>query len=135
MILRPYQARAVEQTVPRLWEAGKSSVVLVAPTGGGKTVMGCALVQRIIDQVRAVENRIVDKWAEGMVEGDRQQIQAAILELRAWNAKNPNWPITVDDGQLARAVAELQTDRKTRFIKSVPRDVRATVMRMTGAEP
>ncbi len=70
-----------------------------------------------------------------MVEGDRQQIQAAILELRAWNAKNPNWPITVDDGQLARAVAELQTDRQTRFIKSVPRDVRATVMRMTGAEP
>ena len=48
MILRPYQARAVEQTVPRLWEAGKSSVVLVAPTGSGKTVMGCALVQRII---------------------------------------------------------------------------------------
>ena len=48
MILRPYQARAVEQIVPRLWEAGKSSVVLVAPTGSGKTVMGCALVQRII---------------------------------------------------------------------------------------
>ena len=47
-MLRPYQARAVEQTVPRLWEAGKSSVVLVAPTGSGKTVMGCALVQRII---------------------------------------------------------------------------------------
>ena len=47
-MLRPYQARAVEQTVPRLWESGKSSVVLVAPTGSGKTVMGCALVQRII---------------------------------------------------------------------------------------
>jgi superfamily II DNA or RNA helicase len=48
MQLRPYQAQAVEQTVPRLWEAGKSSVVLVAPTGSGKTVMGCALIRRII---------------------------------------------------------------------------------------
>ena len=93
------------------------------------------LVQRIIDQVRAVENGIVNKWAEGMVEGDNEQIQAAILELREWNAKNPNWEISVDDAQLARAAAELQTDRQTRFIKSVPRDVRATVMRMTGAEP
>lgn len=45
MDLRQYQVRACN-AVQSAWSNGHRSVCLVAPTGSGKTVMGCELVQR-----------------------------------------------------------------------------------------
>lgn len=48
--LRPYQERAVA-AVRAQWAAGARSVCLVAPTGAGKTVLGCTLAsdaQRVV---------------------------------------------------------------------------------------
>lgn len=44
MRLRNYQTRAIEK-VERCWEKGSRSVVLVAPAGSGKTVMGAEIAQ------------------------------------------------------------------------------------------
>jgi superfamily II DNA or RNA helicase len=43
--LRPYQHRAVEE-VERLWAQGLRSVLLVAPTGAGKTVIAAEMIHR-----------------------------------------------------------------------------------------
>ena len=42
--LRPYQAKAVEQVRAEL-RAGRGSVLLVAPTGAGKTVCFCSMIE------------------------------------------------------------------------------------------
>lgn len=42
--LRPYQAKAVEQVRAEL-RAGRGSVLLVAPTGGGKTICFCHIIE------------------------------------------------------------------------------------------
>src|SRR5687768_1711878 len=42
-----FQARAVNR-VARLWQSGTRRVLLVAPTGAGKTRMGLELVQRAV---------------------------------------------------------------------------------------
>jgi DNA repair protein RadD len=47
--LRDYQARAVTEVLQRLNE-GKRRVLLVAPTGAGKTVMAAALVQDLVSR-------------------------------------------------------------------------------------
>lgn len=47
MQLRPYQSRAVD-TVLQKWREGQRRVLLVSPTGSGKTRMGQELVQRVV---------------------------------------------------------------------------------------
>lgn len=51
--LRPYQARAVTEVQAKLNE-GQRSVLLVAPTGAGKTVMASALVQDFFARAQRV---------------------------------------------------------------------------------
>lgn len=53
MVLRDYQKRAV-QSIARFWADGKDKVLLVAPTGSGKTAMACALVAELERRGRPV---------------------------------------------------------------------------------
>ena len=50
--LRPYQRTAVAETEAAL--AAGEKVILVAPTGSGKTVMGAAIAKRAAEQHRGV---------------------------------------------------------------------------------
>jgi superfamily II DNA or RNA helicase len=56
VILRPYQERAVD-LVGEAWRGGARSVCLVAPTGSGKTVMGCEVLRRTL--ARRPERRVL----------------------------------------------------------------------------
>jgi DNA repair protein RadD len=51
--LRPYQAEALE-AVSQEWRAGHRRVVLVMPTGAGKTATGCEAVRRAVARGRRV---------------------------------------------------------------------------------
>jgi superfamily II DNA or RNA helicase len=53
MVLRPYQHRAVV-SIAEAWAAGKRRVLLVAPTGSGKTAMACALIAELERRGRPV---------------------------------------------------------------------------------
>ena len=53
MQLRPYQQAAVDN-VMQLWAAGTRSVLLVAPTGAGKTVIAADLIKRCEEQHKRV---------------------------------------------------------------------------------
>lgn len=50
--LRPYQSRAVATTLASV--AAARNPILVAPTGSGKTVMGCAIVREYTEQEKRV---------------------------------------------------------------------------------
>jgi len=50
--LRPYQSRAVAMTLASV--ANTRNPILVAPTGSGKTVMGCAIVREYTEQEKRV---------------------------------------------------------------------------------
>ncbi len=45
--LRPYQAKVVAE-IDRVIASGKHRIILVAPTGAGKTVMAAAIVKATI---------------------------------------------------------------------------------------
>jgi hypothetical protein len=51
MVLRPYQNKAVV-SIAHAWSSGKNRVLLVAPTGSGKTAMACALVAELERRAR-----------------------------------------------------------------------------------
>jgi hypothetical protein len=90
------------------------------------------LVQPIIDQVKAKERGIVHDWAEGIVKDDEKQINAAIARLDTWNRKNPEWVIVISDKQLDEAAKRMTEDRRTRFEKALPRDIRGTVLNLVA---
>src|SRR4051794_31091131 len=48
-LLRPYQLDAVDELQGQ-YRLGKAAVLLVAPTGSGKTAVGCHFVKQAVDQ-------------------------------------------------------------------------------------
>jgi superfamily II DNA or RNA helicase len=53
MDLRDYQIRAIEDSKREI-AAGRKRIIIVAPTGGGKTVIGAAITKSVIEQRRGV---------------------------------------------------------------------------------
>jgi len=86
-------------------------------------------VMQTVNQQRAVEAEVAQKWAEGVFEKDPDKVAAARAELNNWNQKNPDTKILITPKQISDRIRSMTMTREQRFIKSAPPELRGTVMK------
>lgn len=74
-----------------------------------------------------MERMIADRWAQGVAEKDQDQVAKARQALIKWNENNPESRIVIKPQQILRRVQEREKTRTERFVKTVPRELRASV--------
>lgn len=84
-------------------------------------------VQRSVQLAKNVEGEIVAKWAQGVVDKDRDAVQDARGMLEEWNRKNPRTPIRISRSQINQRVRNMTMTRAERFARSTPRELRPLV--------
>jgi len=96
--LRPYQAKAVDEVVLGT-RVGRQSIMLVAPTGAGKTVMGLAAIQRLMEDHEwkvgwcAMRRHLLEQAAET----NKQLFGLDIEFFSVFSSNPPQVDILVDD--------------------------------------
>lgn len=85
------------------------------------------MVRQDIARVRDVESDIASIWAQGIAEGDKDQVSRARERLADWNASNPQMPIRINMQQIFRRVREMKTERSDRLERTAPRELRGYV--------
>jgi len=71
-----------------------------------------------------VKSEISEQMALGRFENDPDKVQAARDALARWNENNPETPIRLNMTAITRRVMEMRRDRRERFIRSAPREIR-----------
>jgi GGDEF domain-containing protein len=74
---------------------------------------------------RVTEGEIAAQWAEGVFERDPGKVRAARERWAAWNEKNPETPIQIQQSQITRRVREMASMKRERVLKSAPKEARA----------
>jgi N12 class adenine-specific DNA methylase len=72
------------------------------------------------------KRNITEQIARGMFEDDKDKIKRAREKLDDWNEKNPEAKIMLNSQAIRRRVVEMRKDRKERFLKSTPKELRAS---------
>lgn len=78
---------------------------------------------------RATEDRIAEKWARGILEKDREGIDEAKEELKAWNERNPELRVRITTAQLMQRVREARRTREERFVRRAAPEIRREIRR------
>ena len=78
--------------------------------------------------VTMMEAMIADRWAQGIAQKDPDQVAKARQALIAWNENNPGSRIVIKPAQILRRVREMDKTRSERFVKTVPKELRAGVV-------
>lgn len=124
MTLRDYQVSALAHT-RALYASGARSVVLVCPTGGGKTIMGASavkshlarspehrvlwlahrkeLVSQAAKSIAAITGESVQTVVEGKSSGDGRVCVASIDTIRNWGEMPNATLVVIDEAHHARA--------------------------------
>jgi hypothetical protein len=87
-----------------------------------------------IQLAKTIESEIAGKWAAGVVDGELDKVQAAMKQLREWNASNPETPIKITPQQVRQRVKEMRMSREERFLKSAPKEMRPGVREALAAQ-
>ena len=85
-------------------------------------------IQQNVNLARKIEGEIADKWAEGVHEKNPAKVKEAMADLMEWNRKNPEARIAIQPSQIAARLKAMNASRQERFIKSVPKEMRANAM-------
>lgn len=67
---------------------------------------------------------IYERWAQGKAENDPTKIASAKAEMDRWNRNNPEAIIKPNIASIQRRANAMKTDTNTRFIKSMPKQLR-----------
>jgi hypothetical protein len=90
--------------------------------------------QQDISFVKDVQSTITDKIAQAYFDKDVEARQAAMQELRDWNASNPDAKILILPTSIQARVKQMMMSRQERFIKSAPKGMRKSVMENLSGE-
>lgn len=64
------------------------------------------------------------QWAQGVLEGDPDKVQAARDQVAAWNRKNPEQPMLIRVPDIMRRVREMRKSKDERIADTAPRAMR-----------
>lgn len=76
---------------------------------------------------KRMESSIVAQWAQALAEGDNKAAQKQQQRLTDWNSDNPDTPIRITPDQIRNKARQLATEKDTRLLKMVPREMRGRV--------
>lgn len=141
--LRPYQARAVADVLAAR-DNGRKRVVLVAPTGAGKTQCFCALIQCFdtalvlthrIELIEQAQNRLLEFGIQsGAIQGDqprtRHAVQVASVQTLV-NRERPPADLVITD-ECHHSIAGQFTDIIQSYPDAFHVGVTATPYRLDG---
>jgi superfamily II DNA or RNA helicase len=92
---RPYQSKAIDQ-IRVLWTKGKRRIVLVAPTGSGKTVMASSIIEGAVSKGNRVlflahRKELIEQCSKTL---DEIGVDHGIIKSNHWRHR-PNLPVQV----------------------------------------
>lgn len=86
-------------------------------------------VQRAIGLNKLRETEIADKWAQGIFEKDKEKVDNARADLKAWNDANPDMRIRIDYTQLNKRLRSMNMSKEQRIERTAPKEIKATIRR------
>lgn len=108
------------------WEAVAKAVGF-QPASVKRVQEATGTQQNLIGQNKLRETEIADKWAAGRIERNPAKVEEAKAELAEWNRKNPQSPISIDQGQINRRVQQAMMSKAQRLEKTAPKELRQSV--------
>ena len=94
------------------------------PMGVSAEQKNARLVQMTGERIKQVKGAINSLKARGIVENDQGKRAKADELLKAWNESNPDARIMPDGASVLRRVKEMNTERRARLMKALPREYR-----------
>ena len=94
------------------------------PMGVSAEQKNARLVQMTGERIKQVKGAINSLKARGIVENDQAKRAKADELLKAWNESNPDARIMPDGASVLRRVKEMNTERRARLMKALPREYR-----------
>jgi len=94
------------------------------PMSVSKEQKGARLIEMTGQRIRMVKSAINGMKARAIVENDNDLRQRAEAMRMDWNRKNPEATIMPDAPAVMRRVKEMNTERRARLMKSLPKEYR-----------
>ena len=113
---RPYQTHAIEE-IRAAWRAGKRKIVLVAPTGSGKTVVAAEIIEGATGKGNRIvflahRKELIDQCSKTL---DEIGVDHGVIKSGHWRHR-PDLPVQV------ASVQTLVSKRKCKACKETPDD-------------
>jgi hypothetical protein len=86
------------------------------------------LQQRRVEVAKIKESEMVNAFARAVRDDDSKAMDAAIAQYAAWNANNPDSPITITPKQVQARVKAMRSTSEERIIKRTPKEMRPGVV-------
>lgn len=94
-----------------------------------KTVADFGAIKRDIAQdtrmLSVKREEFTSAIADAILSGDRDAGKAALAEMAQWNMDNPKMRVVIAPGAVVKRVKEARTEGADRFLKAVPKAIRA----------
>jgi len=97
----------------------------IQPTVVADDTKDARLVNLTKQRIVQVKSAISSLKAQAIADRDPEMKAKADAMVTDWNQKNPDAPIRINDGAMLRRVKEINTERRERLLKAMPKDFRA----------
>ena len=77
-------------------------------------------------RITQVKSAISSLKAQGIADRNPEMKARADAMVKEWNEKNPDATIRINDASNLKRVKEINTERRARLLKAMPKDFRAT---------
>ena len=69
----------------------------------------------------------MEQWSQGAADNNTVMMAKAKKRLEDWNKSNPDTQIQINAQQIRQRARQMLTDKDSRLIKTVPREMRGRV--------
>ena len=98
----------------------------IQPTVVSDDTKSARLVNLTKQRITQVKSAISSLKAQGIADRNPEMKARADAMVKEWNEKNPDATIRINDASILKRVKEINTERRARLLKAMPKDFRAT---------